>query len=258
MFAFALWDEARQHAVLRARPLRHQAALLHESATASSTSPPRRRRCCRSCRTIETDSTAFKDYLTFQFCLGGKTLFEGIQRAAARALACAVRNGDGRDAPLLGGQYELDFDHSRRVLRSADCRSCSTTRSRCICAPTCRSARTSAAASTRASSRSLASTSTARDCRASPASSSSDPGYDESATRGTSPTTRGLRAARARHHRRATSSTHRRRHLPPRLSGRGARLVPAVHGLGARGAGTSRSCSAARAATRSSAATRAT
>ena len=37
-------------ALLRARPLRHQAALLRGASTASSTSPPRRRRCCRSCR----------------------------------------------------------------------------------------------------------------------------------------------------------------------------------------------------------------
>ena len=29
--------------------------------------------------TVETDIEGFKDYLSFQFCLGGKTLFKGVQ-----------------------------------------------------------------------------------------------------------------------------------------------------------------------------------
>ena len=33
---------------------------------------------------IETDPDGLKDYLTFQFCLAGKTLFKGVRRAAAR------------------------------------------------------------------------------------------------------------------------------------------------------------------------------
>ena len=68
-----------------------------------------------------------------------------------------------------------------------------------------------------------------------------------------------LRAARGRHHARGLRATI----LPDVIyhldyPGRRPRLVPAVHGLGARRDSTSRSCSAARAATRSSAATRAT
>jgi hypothetical protein len=45
------------------------------------------RRCCRYVPNIETDLEGFKDYLAFQFCLAGKTLFQKYLRTAARAYA---------------------------------------------------------------------------------------------------------------------------------------------------------------------------
>ena len=102
MFAFALWDEASSTLVLRARPLRHQAVLLRASSATCSTSRPRPRRCCRSCRRSRPTSTGFKDYLTFQFCLGGKTLFKGVHELLpGHSLRRAQRRR--RDAALLGG-----------------------------------------------------------------------------------------------------------------------------------------------------------
>ena len=78
MFAFALWDEAERAPLLRARPLRHQAALLRRRRRRVLSARPRRRRCCRSCRRSRPTSTGSSDYLAFQFCLAGKTLFKGV------------------------------------------------------------------------------------------------------------------------------------------------------------------------------------
>ena len=208
---------------------------------------------------IETDLEGLKDYLAFQFCLAGKTLFEGVQRAAARPLPARPQR-HGRDRALLGGLLRPRLRPHGELLRGADRGAAATTRSRSTCAATCRSARTSAAASTRASS------------RRSPATPRTDAPEGvhrpvprgralrrERATRATLADARGLRPARDRHRRRATSSsTIERRHLPPRLPGRRAGLVPAVHGLRRPPRASARWCSAARAATRSSAATRAT
>ena len=177
------------------------------SSTASSTSPPRSRRCCRSCRRSRPTSRAFKDYLTFQFCLGGKTLFKGVQELLPGHFL-RVRNGHGRDAALLGGLLRARLRPHGRVLRGAARGAAATTRSRSTCARTCRSARTSAAASTRASSPSLAAASTPAQLLGFTGKFRRRRGYDESRVRARrSPTQRGLRAARARHHAPTTSSS---------------------------------------------------
>ncbi len=123
MFAFALWDEAEQRAVLRARPLRHQAVLLRRRSTTSSTSPPRRRRCCRSCRRSRPTSRASRTTSPSSSASPARR----CSRASASccpATACAVRNGAGRDRALLGGLLRPRLrPHARRTSRSAS-RSC--------------------------------------------------------------------------------------------------------------------------------------
>ena len=81
------------------------------SSTASSTSRPRSRRCCRSCRPIETDIEGFKDYLSFQFCLGGKTLFKGVQELLPGHFL-RVQNGHVETRRYWEVYYEPDFDHT--------------------------------------------------------------------------------------------------------------------------------------------------
>ena len=87
------------------------------SAT-SSTSPPRPRRCCRSCRAIETDLEGLKDYLAFQFCLAGKTLFEGV-RELLPGHRLRVRNGTVVRRALLGGLLRPRLRPHGEVLRGA-------------------------------------------------------------------------------------------------------------------------------------------
>lgn len=59
----------------------------------------------------ETDKEAFKDYLAFQFCLGGKTLFEGI-RELTPGCTLVVRNGHIDISRYWEVYYTVDFDHT--------------------------------------------------------------------------------------------------------------------------------------------------
>ena len=85
-------------AVLRAGSVRHQAISLRAVSMASSISRPKPKPCCRSCPRSTTDHEALKEYLAFQFCLAGRTLFKGISAASARAHADGRRTGRSRSA----------------------------------------------------------------------------------------------------------------------------------------------------------------
>ncbi len=62
---------------------------------------------------IETDLEGFRDYITFQFCLAGKTLFKGIQELLP-GHTLTVRNGDRRIRRYWEVYYDLDFDHTEK------------------------------------------------------------------------------------------------------------------------------------------------
>ncbi|MEN1760786.1 asparagine synthase (glutamine-hydrolyzing) [Anoxynatronum sibiricum] len=62
---------------------------------------------------IETDVEGLKDYLTFQFCLEGKTLFNGI-RELPPAHQLRVRDGNLRIDRYWEVYYNLDFDHTEK------------------------------------------------------------------------------------------------------------------------------------------------
>ena len=60
---------------------------------------------------IETDLEAFKDYLSFQFCLGGKTLFKGIDELLPGHFL-RVRDGKVEVRRYWEVYYEPDFHHT--------------------------------------------------------------------------------------------------------------------------------------------------
>ena len=60
---------------------------------------------------IETDLEAFKDYLSFQFCLGGKTLFKGINELMPGHFL-RVRDGQVETRRYWEVYYEPDFHHT--------------------------------------------------------------------------------------------------------------------------------------------------
>jgi asparagine synthase (glutamine-hydrolysing) len=60
---------------------------------------------------IETDLEGLRDYLTFQFCLDGKTLFSGI-RELPPGHQLIVRNGQVEISRYWDVYYRLDFDRT--------------------------------------------------------------------------------------------------------------------------------------------------
>jgi asparagine synthase (glutamine-hydrolysing) len=112
MFAFALWDEdagvllcARDR--FGVKPLYYTVAdgILYFASEAKALLP--------FVPAIETDLEGFKDYLSFQFCLAGKTLFKGINELLPGHLL-RVRNGAVEVRRYWEVYFEPDFDHTPR------------------------------------------------------------------------------------------------------------------------------------------------
>ena len=112
MFAFALWDEAEQRLFCARdrfgiKPLYYTEAdgVLYCASEVKALLPfvPR----------IATDLDAFKDYLAFQFCLAGKTLFDGIRELLPGHLL-VVERGSVRVERYWEVHYDLDFDHTEK------------------------------------------------------------------------------------------------------------------------------------------------
>jgi asparagine synthase (glutamine-hydrolysing) len=60
---------------------------------------------------IDTDERAFAEYLTFQYTLGERTLFKGVQQLGP-GHALTVENGAVRVWRYWDVRYQVDFDHS--------------------------------------------------------------------------------------------------------------------------------------------------
>lgn len=112
MFAFALWDEANQ-VLFCARdrfgikPFYYTVVgqTLYFASEVKALLP--------FIEHIETDLEGFKDYLAFQFCLAGKTLFKGVCELLP---AHSLRVGDGAIETKRYWEvyYTLDFDHTAK------------------------------------------------------------------------------------------------------------------------------------------------
>ncbi|HEU4684005.1 MAG TPA: asparagine synthase (glutamine-hydrolyzing) [Nitrospira sp.] len=112
MFAFALWDES-QGALVCARdpfgikPLYYAVVegVLYVASEVKALVP--------FLPAVESDLEGLKDYLTFQFCLGGKTLFKGVQELLPGHLLIA-KNGTITTRRYWEVYYNLDFDHTEK------------------------------------------------------------------------------------------------------------------------------------------------
>jgi asparagine synthase (glutamine-hydrolysing) len=110
MFAFALWDET-EHRLFCARdpfgikPF-HYAVVDGTFLCASEA-----KALVPFLPSIETDLDALKDYLAFQFCLDGKTLFKGISELPP-AHSLIARDGAVRLDRYWEVQFEPDFAHT--------------------------------------------------------------------------------------------------------------------------------------------------
>jgi asparagine synthase (glutamine-hydrolysing) len=112
MFAFALWDEA-QGRLFCARdrfgikPFYYTITdgVLYFASEVKALLP--------FVRAIETDVEGLKDYLTFQFCLSGKTLFKGISELPAGHVLIATAAGL-QVTRYWEVYYNIDFNHTSR------------------------------------------------------------------------------------------------------------------------------------------------
>lgn len=112
MFAFALWDEARQKLFIARdrfgiKPLYYTVSrgVLYFASEIKALLP--------FVPAIETDPDGFKDYLTFQFCLGGKTLFKGVHELSP-GHKLRVRDGQLAIERYWEVYYQIDWDHTAR------------------------------------------------------------------------------------------------------------------------------------------------
>src|SRR5581483_2482921 len=108
MFAFAVWDEtegqlfcARDRFGIKPFAYAIHDGVFYGASEAKALLP--------FLPAVETDLDALKDYLAFQFCLAGKTLFKGV-RELLPGHALTIRNGVVREERYWEIEYEPDFD----------------------------------------------------------------------------------------------------------------------------------------------------
>ena len=112
MFAFGLWDEGEDTLFLARdrfgiKPLYYTVAkdVLYFASEAKALLPFVER--------VEVDPDGLLDYLTFQFCLPGRTMFQGIDELPP-GHCLRVRRGTTSLKRYWEVYYHLDFDHTER------------------------------------------------------------------------------------------------------------------------------------------------
>lgn len=110
MFAFALWDEASS-TLYCARDRFGIKPFYHCTVGTTFYFASEAKALLPFVDSIQTDLEGFKDYLAFQFCLAGKTLFKGIQELLP-AHSVSVTIGTVRTRRYWEVYYNLDFYHT--------------------------------------------------------------------------------------------------------------------------------------------------
>jgi asparagine synthase (glutamine-hydrolysing) len=110
MFAFALWDEDDQSLLVARDPFGIKPMywtlvgdVLYFASEIKALLP--------FLPTVETDLDGFKDYLSFQFCLAGKTLFKGVHELSPGHFL-RVRRGEVDVRRYWEVYFEPDFSHT--------------------------------------------------------------------------------------------------------------------------------------------------
>ncbi len=111
MFAFALWDAERQQ-LFCARDRFGIKPFYYAIGGGVLTFASEVKALLPFVGQVETDLQGFKDYLAFQFCLAGKTLFRGVQELLpGHTLVARAGHGAPTIARYWEVYYELDFEH---------------------------------------------------------------------------------------------------------------------------------------------------
>lgn len=112
MFAFALWDESRQQ-LFCARDRVGIKPFYYVEAGGAFFFASEIKALLPFLPEIETDPQGLSDYLTFQFCLGGKTLFRHVRELPAGHFLI-IEEGRTKLARYWEVHYDLDFDHTEQ------------------------------------------------------------------------------------------------------------------------------------------------
>ena len=112
MFAFALWDESAQ-TLFCARDRFGIKPFYYTVVGGTLYFASEIKALLPFVDAIETDRESFTEYLTFQFCLRGKTLFKGISELLP-AHTLRVANGALETSRYWQVYYDLDFNHTTR------------------------------------------------------------------------------------------------------------------------------------------------
>ena len=112
MFAFALWDEKKQELFCARdrfgiKPF-YYATVGNQFYFASEI-----KTLLPFLKSVDTDLEGFKDYLAFQFCLDGKTLFKGVQELKPGHLLTAKKSSV-ETKRYWQVYYNLDWDHTAK------------------------------------------------------------------------------------------------------------------------------------------------
>lgn len=115
MFAFALWDEKR-HMLFCARDRFGIKPFYYTVKDGCFFFASEVKALLPFLDDIRTDSDGLKDYLTFQFCLSGKTMFEGIKELEpAHRIIISDGNVDMRRYWQV--YYDIDWDHTEKYFK---------------------------------------------------------------------------------------------------------------------------------------------
>ena len=112
MFAFALWDES-QNLLFCARDRFGIKPFYYTVVDGKLYFASEIKALLPFVRRVETNLEAFKEYLTFQFCLAGKTLFQDVWELLPGHVL-VVRNGTVETHRYWEVYYKLDFDHTAK------------------------------------------------------------------------------------------------------------------------------------------------
>jgi asparagine synthase (glutamine-hydrolysing) len=114
MFAFAIWD-GRQQQLYCARDRFGVKPFYYAAADGAVAFASEIKALLRTgLVSAEVDRDALADYLTFQFCLGDKTLFRGIRKLLPGHWMLSRADGGIRVEKYWDLDYTIDFDHTDR------------------------------------------------------------------------------------------------------------------------------------------------
>ena len=113
MFAFALWDPRRQQLFIARdrfgiKPFYYT---IVDGAFYFASEP---KALLRLLPRVETDLAGLHDYLSFQFCLGDKTMFAGVRQLRPAHCGWVTRDGQVSITQYWEVQYDLDWSHDQR------------------------------------------------------------------------------------------------------------------------------------------------